>query len=190
MLKFVQMGCVIVGMLFLAGCATTRVLSDYDQSVDFSKFKTFNWLAEPSQADALDGVRNTIVHKRFKRHIKEILENKKYRMNTSTPDFYVSYNTNVREREAVSYANGSCFPHWHHYGYHRRHYHHFGYAFHGGYSTYIYDEATITIDIIDARTNELVWRGWTSKRSYGPSLPDTYIREAVIDILSRFPPIY
>ena len=186
MLKYFQLVCIASGAIFVASCASTRVLSDYDMSVDFDEYKTFNWLPALESVTSSDGLQNTIVDKRFRRNLREILEYKKYRMDTVMPDFHISYNTNVREREGVSYSNSRCFSH----GYHGRHHGHFHSAhdYFGGYSTYVYDETMITIDIFDAKKSELIWRGWTSKQSYGPSLSETYIQEAVEEILSQFPP--
>ena len=62
----------------------------------------------------------------------------------------------------------------------------YGYGSHGVVTTYT--EGTLVIDIIDAGTNELVWRG----SAVSPMSDETYdakdINKAVEKILEEFPP--
>ena len=184
-MRFIGFICMTVGFIMLTGCATTRVLSDYDHSVEFGKYKTFNWLPKSTGSDFDKGVKNGIVDKRFKRLLQEELKHKGYLLATTAPDFYISYDTVVKEREGTYYSHFGCL----HHGHHRRHgHHHFGHGYHGSYQKYSYDETTITIDIIDAKAHELVWRGWTSEQAYGPSLHESAIQRAVTDVLLLFPP--
>ena len=52
-------------------------------------------------------------------------------------------------------------------------------------------EGTLILDVVDTRTNELVWRGWaTGALAHNPK-PDRvsmYVTEAIADILERVPP--
>ena len=177
----------ILTLLPLVGCVSTRVSSDYDSSVDFSHFNAFSWLPEEASNnnDPKDGVKNAIAQKRFKRLISEALESKGYEADPENPDLYISYHVSVRERRIRTSGHCGCF----HHGYHGHHgHHHFHHPFYEGYDSYVYDETTITIDIIDAATKELIWRGWTYERGYGPSLSEEIIGKAIQKIFSTFPP--
>ena len=186
MIRTIQMICFVGIMAGLTGCVTTSVSSDYDRSVDFTRYQRFDWLPETERQErkAEEREDNPFLEKRFKRLLREEIEYGGYQFDLSDPDFYVAYHTSVRERLFTSYAYDGCG----HHGYHRRHHDHFGYPYHGGYSTYAYDETTLTIDIIDAKTNELLWRGWTYDSSYLPSLSEKRMRKAIRKILSKFPP--
>ncbi len=55
-----------------------------------------------------------------------------------------------------------------------------------------YLQATLVVDVVDARTNQLIWRGWANK-SLGhepepePKRIQKYASEAVEKILAKFP---
>ena len=51
-----------------------------------------------------------------------------------------------------------------------------------------YKEGMIVIDIIDAKTDELVWRGWGTGIRGNRDDVNEIIKEAVIEILMDFPP--
>jgi hypothetical protein len=48
-----------------------------------------------------------------------------------------------------------------------------------------YTESTVIVDIIDARTNQLVWRGYDTD-TLNTSHPDKTLSKAVDNVLSRF----
>jgi hypothetical protein len=54
-----------------------------------------------------------------------------------------------------------------------------------------YDEGTIVVDVIDARTNALVWRGWAQDSVTGiadhPGRMADYVDAAMRKIMERFP---
>jgi hypothetical protein len=56
---------------------------------------------------------------------------------------------------------------------------------------YIYDEGTLVLDLIDARTRTLVWRGWAEESMDGTidnqEVLEAQIDEAVQRILQRLP---
>ena len=64
------------------------------------------------------------------------------------------------------------------------------YGYDGGYARE-FVEATLVIDVVDARTDEVIWRGWSNKdlgRNPKPDKIDAYAAEAVAKILADFPP--
>lgn len=50
-----------------------------------------------------------------------------------------------------------------------------------------YEERTLTIELFDNRSHELVWVGWMTKQSGGKVTPDK-LKNAVHQILAKFPP--
>ena len=54
-----------------------------------------------------------------------------------------------------------------------------------------YLQGTLVLDIIDARTNELIWRGWANTvldHDPEPEEVHMYVNEAVRKMLEEFPP--
>jgi hypothetical protein len=55
----------------------------------------------------------------------------------------------------------------------------------------VYDAGTITIDLVDNRTNRLVWRGWSEGSLDGIDSQDVIearVDDAVSRIMTRLPP--
>ena len=51
--------------------------------------------------------------------------------------------------------------------------------------------ARLVLDVLDARTGELIWRGWATKSLDDNPTPETvqkYVKAAVEKILEKFPP--
>jgi hypothetical protein len=50
-----------------------------------------------------------------------------------------------------------------------------------------YEERTLTVEIFDQRSKELVWVGWSKREASGP-IKTEKLQEAIRNILSTFPP--
>jgi hypothetical protein len=71
-----------------------------------------------------------------------------------------------------------------HRGFHRAGW---GWGFPAGYDVWAvpYTESTVIVDVIDAHTNQLVWRGYDSD-TLNTKNPDKTLSKAVGSVLSRF----
>jgi hypothetical protein len=95
-------------------------------------------------------------------------------MDESNPTFLVAIHGGVEDKVNVSS-----------YGYY------YGYrGYWGGphLDVHQYQEGTLVIDLIDAQTKELFWRGWASQVVDQTDDPTRKINEAVAKILANFPP--
>ena len=173
------------GMGLVTSCTTVRRSFDYERETDYSNFKTFNWLPLSNDENGKSTVKNTMIDKRLKRALKEQLELRGYTFEVGSPDLLIAYHAPVREIKNAVSANHNYV----HFGYfHHIHSFHTAFPFCGDYYVDSYDEATLIIDIIDSKENELIWRGWRSVPVYGPSLSEKRIQKAVEKILDNFPP--
>jgi hypothetical protein len=50
-----------------------------------------------------------------------------------------------------------------------------------------YNERTLIIEMLDNKTKELVWVGWTKKDTSSPVTPQD-LQDAIRKILAKFPP--
>ena len=178
----------LILVFFLAGCSALSVVSDYDREYDFRRFQTYRWPAENEgirKGDVL--VENSLVYKRVQSAINQQLRAKGFRLTDSKDaDFIVYAHAGIKKRKSYhhSFEIGMPFgpyrwyrPWWGPYG---------GYT----YVSY-YDEGSLVIDIIDARTKDLVWRGVATRvvRQYRTAeAMQSDINEAVTKILESFPP--
>ncbi len=169
--------CVYVFALFIisnmVGCASFSMNSTFDPETDFSRYSSYDWLPKAEKA-GMAGVKDPLIGKRVARDIEDEMNKTGFHKNTSgKPDLFVVYHGNVRDRVEVtqwgySYGRG---PYWSK----RR------------LETYRYKQGTLAIDLIDAKTKELVWRGVAITRlEKGGKYDD--IDTAVHNILRDFPP--
>lgn len=171
--------CSILAVVFLAGCSSTKIDSDWDRDVDFSKYSTFAWYdhtgeeRQPQQA-------NPIVDIRIRRSVAEDLLAKGLQQTApDKADLLVTYFTNV-DRQLRMYNTGWGYGGW-------------GYGYWGGWGmgqthVYEYAEGTLVIDFVDNRKNQLVWRGMLTKALSKSDTSESRITKAVTGILQKFPP--
>jgi hypothetical protein len=95
----------------------------------------------------------------------------------ASPDFYVAFYVGLKDRYDVS-SVGYGWPVIHHRGW---------YGWPAGYDAWAvpYTESTLIVDVIDARTNQLVWRGYDSD-TLNVKDPDKTLGKAVDSVLARF----
>ncbi|MGV3639021.1 MAG: DUF4136 domain-containing protein, partial [Adhaeribacter sp.] len=133
-------------LLLLASCSPSiNVSSDYDIATNFREFKTFGWYQDKAKAKSDSAGYDTFFDKRMKKAIETQLKTQGLSYAASNPDVYVNYQAGFSNESRVrnNYPYG--------YGY-------WGYPF-GGTSVQQYKEGTITIDLVDVKKNELLWRG-------------------------------
>lgn len=162
---------VCCALWILPQCSSVTVNTDYDHTVNFSDFNTFNWLPK---TDDTSSRRISLVDRRVRRAIEDELTAKGYSRGPR-PDFLIIFHTGAREKVDVST--------WGYYG--RRPW------AHRHVSVHQYKEGTILIDIIEPGSKELIWRGRGDRPMTGtrdPEKIDQNIRETVAEILAEFPP--
>ncbi len=172
-LKFTSL---LLVLFVFTSCTTVRVVSDYDRQANFNEYKSFAFYKpgiDKAEISDLD-------KKRILRAINSELAAKG--MNKSeSPDLLVSIFTKERERINVYNNNFGWGWGWNPWWY-------------GGYygnSVSRSTEGSLYIDLIDAKTNELVWQGVGSARlitSGNIEKKEARIREIVREILMKYPP--
>ena len=134
--------------LLLAGCATLHVGSHMDRGLVWSKYKTFDWGpadALPAGDPRLD--KDPFFQDRVEGAIEKAMAAHGFaRSGTSDrADVLVHYHAHVTERlEADQIDRG------------------YGYCSTGDCQPRVtrYEAGTLVVDMVDAATNVLIWRGW------------------------------
>lgn len=143
-MRVVNILAMVLGLMIGSAAAQT-VQSDYDRSFQFSNLKTFSFAVQkrgatdPLAADSLnDG--------RIKTGLESQLIANGFRMGTEKPDFVIAYYVTTKNKLSVQdYGYGP--PRW------------FG---NRNIQVNQDTEGTLMVDFIDARTNQVVWRGRAS----------------------------
>ena len=185
MTKFYR-GAVGFLLLLVAGCAGgLKVNSDFDPQANFSSYRSYSWLALPRGDDAR--VNNSLVDGRIRSAVDGELLTKGYQMTgDGNEQFHVGYHIALEGKMDVDAVNT-------YYGYGYRRWGAWGAYPAGGTTTRVreYTEGTLLVDIVDARTNELVWRGSGTaevREDVSPEQRQRNINNAVAKILETFPP--
>ena len=144
----------MVLVLFALPAAAQKVYVDYDRKAIKNDYKSFAW--GPTPETSLGG-ESPLMHSRIKNTVEYYLTEGGLIEDTKDPDLYVTYHTNSSEEvryntTTFGYSYGSAWgynPYWGGMG--------------GGTTSTTtaqsYQRGSLIIDIWDARTKEIVWRG-------------------------------
>lgn len=141
-------------VVLLASCATgPRVRTDADPAADFSKYATYAFY-EPLAME--QSGYTTYLSDRIKASVRRQMEARGYRFDPDDPDLRVNFQGIIRERTDVYSVPRSDMQYF--YSYRARRY----FAVPVWYDeTRVndYTEGTLTVDLVDAERNHLVWTG-------------------------------
>ncbi|MEC8330520.1 MAG: DUF4136 domain-containing protein [Verrucomicrobiota bacterium] len=166
---------------FFSGCVSP-ILIDYEQGAT-DKFLEYNSSVIDSREErsAYQHVAlSPIVDRRITRAINSVLLNKGYRNDATDIDFRVTFSTSKKERINLLDLNAGPPP------FRRNPY--FGIGTYSNMRIDTYDEGTIVIDIIDARSQQLVWRAAHTERLARKARTDSEIHTIITQIRGNFPP--
>ena len=172
----------IGGLLLATAVATSAQDIKYNflQGTDFSKFKTYKWVAAPNHDYS-----NSILDSQIKQAIESQLAAKGLSKNDENPDLYVVYQVAVnQEKQWNSYSTGGDAWGWG------------GWRGWGGMSTTTTTSQTINIgtlnvDLYDVGTKKQIWRGEASKTlgsGKDPQKVNKNLNKAVAKLFKKYPP--
>jgi hypothetical protein len=136
---------IIIAAALAAGCATMTVSSHIERGVIFSDYVTYDW-GPPDQYPVgdprLDG--NPFFKDYVMGQIEKQLDRKGYeRALTGDPDLLIHYHASVNQKLDVYTSD---IEH--------------GYYYENPPQVVEYEQGTLVVDVVDARTSKVVWRGW------------------------------
>ena len=156
---------VLFAVLIAGPAFAQKIYIDYDKDYDGSKNKTFAWGPEEATLAAID----PLLHAKILDTLKGYITESGITEVESDPDVYVTYHGSSKDEMSVNTTNMG-------YGYPSG----WGYASYGGYGGYYgryyggayggyagastttvtaYQVGTLVVDIWDAETDTIVWRG-------------------------------
>lgn len=157
-------------------CASSKVLSDFDNSVNFTNYKTFDFSAPTDKIPVDDIIKNRILNS-----ISSNLSSKGLQQSVN-PDLFVDVDIKTKNKKDYSNTNVNVSTT-------------FGkrWRFRTGvgktYSKEInYTEGSMIINLVDRRTNQLVWKGSMTDVVKETSSSQESISTAISKILESFPP--
>jgi hypothetical protein len=178
MRRVVQLGCAVL-VLAVGGCAskpTLRISAERSAAVDFSGYHTYRW-ARPLPEVSMEHPRSgrDLLDWRIRTAIEKQLAIKGYVEATSAKaDLLVVYHLEIREKNTDSVADF------------------LDYRQGGGDAdmqeafVFGYQEGTLVIEVLDAASRRLVWRG-VAGPLISPDSQQERVRSAVDQVMARFP---
>ena len=171
----------LLTLALLTGCAGYQIRYDYDVTATYNRYKTFDYYTSKKGTGGTTSLMDT----RVRTALEHELQAKGYVMETKAdPDFLVTYYPIVRERRYRTTTHLGWGWGW-------------GYRpFRGGIATtssqvHSYKEGSIVIEIVDFKSNKLIWQGAAEGALTGLENPEDaneVVSRAVHDILAKFPP--
>jgi len=169
----------LLPLALLLGCSGYSVSYDYDVTASFGRYRTFDYYTSKKGT----GGTTSLMDKRVRASVEQELQAKGFVMETrNDPDFLVTYYPIVHERKVRTTTRVTT-----------------GWGFRPVYGRVgvstsrvnRYKEGTIVIEIVDFKTNQLIWQGAAADALTGLKSPedaDEVVPKAVRDILAKFPP--
>ncbi len=171
-------------LILLQSCSGITVSQDYEKEYNFTGLKTFAWKQNTDNSYGVEN--NDLVDKRIRTAIENTLLAKSYRLvDSSTPDFFVSYHLTIEQKITNSGMSGGVSigrSSRGRYG---------GVGMSSGSDVRAYDQGTLLIDVTIPLEDKLVWRGISTQSVSEHTSPEestVRINETVEKILAQFPP--
>ena len=167
-----------VGSLVAAGCATMTVGSHVERGLNVGDYRTFDWgLADALPVSDPRLERDPFFQDHLRGAVEKAMAARGFAWSTDeAPDLLLHYHANITERIDIDRLEAR-----------------YGYCVTDGCSvpTVRYEAGTLVLDVLDARTNRLLWRGWAQHAVSGMlANQDTMARqinEAVARMFAEFP---
>jgi hypothetical protein len=169
---------VVVPLLLASACATISVGADFEPGVRLDRYRTFGWDvsdAMPIGDPRLDN--NPFFDSRVRSAVELELATKGLRLVTTSPDLLIHYHASVQHRVDVVKRDTDR-------GYTSPQY--------GQADTIVaFDEGTLLLDVADAATKRILWRGWAQTDVSGlierPRDMEKRIRESMRLMIKALP---
>lgn len=163
--------------LTAAGCATMSVSSHMEPGLTTSGYRTFAWGTPdplPTGDPRLD--QNPFFKDHIEGEVEKQLATRGFTLTDQNPDLRIHYHAVITPRLDVNRID-----------------HEYGYCYDPECTARVleYEQGTLVLDIVDSRTNRVIWRGW-AQHTIEAALKDQDrmakdITEAVQRMLARFP---
>jgi len=172
----------VAACLLVSGCSQYDINYDYDVESNFSAYRTYAWIPitidEGSTSASKAAQSNTLLDSRIRSAVNTNMTAKGFTVDEQNPDILVVYHTGMQNKVEVT--------DW-------------GYTYAGSYwgwagndvDVYNYTQGTLLVDLVDAKSKKLAWRGSASgvvEPGNSPEKVTENINDVVAQIFANYPP--
>jgi hypothetical protein len=180
---------VVAGIAFLTGCAGTAHI-EKDPAVDLSRYQTYAWMEKPNVEGEKSTRNNELIEASIRNSVNNELMKKGWKEVSAKPDIMLNVELLV-EKNQVEQKDAVYSP-----SYTRSYYNRFSgrvvtlyypgqFVGYDSYATTV-KEATVTITLVDNKTDKTVWQGWTTSELNGGRITGNEIDRNVKTIFRKF----
>lgn len=156
-----------VSLIGFWGCAARSTVHSYaERGVDLGRFRHYAWAAAGAHATGdprLDN--NEIVQAHIRASVEKQLAARGFQKGASeTADLLVHYHTSVAQRIDLSDREPLRCPEC---------------------QPFIYDAGTLVVDLVDAQSGRVLWRGWSEGNVDGVVSDQRWLEERIVADVAR-----
>ena len=180
----------IASVLVLASCSSTAHI-EKDDDADFSRYKTFAWIDKDGEGKEDLNRNNDLTEQKIRNAVnKELEKNSGWREVKNKPDVMLSYDVLVERstKESTNPVYSNPYSRVVYNPYTRRYTTIYYPSRFEGYERdeRLIKEGTVTISMIDTRTDKTVWQGWTTDEVNSKNLTTKEIQGSIKSIFKKF----
>ena len=179
----------ISAALFVTGCASTAHI-EKDKAADFTKYKTYDWAEKPETKETKKEMKNGLTETNIRNSVNEQLQKIGWKEVNANPDIMVNYELLVdkaeKEQKDAVYSPSYTRSYYNRYtGRVNTYYYPSQFSGYDTYTTTV-KEGTVTITMIDNKTDKAVWQGWTTSELNSNKITGREIDQSVKTIFKKF----
>ena len=186
---FKTLGAAALSGLLLAGCASVAHV-EKDKTVNFSKYQTYAWVdTKDKQNDSTRTSVSDLTERTIREAVNAELTKTGWR-ESKKPDVLLTYDVLVEKnvKELTNPVYSRPYSRYYYNPYTRRW---MSFFYPSQFLGYDRDEqqvreGTITISVIDAKTDKTIWQGWTTDEVNSKNLSSKEIKNSVKSIFRKF----
>ena len=175
----------MLGAIIFAGCGVPAHV-EKDPSVDLRNYKTFAWLTDHKEGKNYQNFQE----KNLKDMVNKQLEKNGWRQVRSNPDILVDYDIMIENDVKNQSESVYTRPYMRYFynPYTRRINSVYYPSQYMGENAYAvpYKSGTITINLVDTKTNNLIWQGWAETELTSRRLQQDDMKKVVKAIFKKF----
>jgi len=181
----------IIPISLVVSCATPAYV-EKDDTADFSRYKSFAWIDNPAPSRDKDekNRHQDLMKKNVQEAVTAKLQKEGWKEDKNKPDVLISYDLLVEKatREQSNPVYSTPFRRVYYNPFYRR----YGVIYYPstfmGYDDYTTEirQGTLTITMVDARTDKTIWQGWTTDEVNSRNVSKKEIQSSVNSIFRKF----
>ena len=174
-----------LGSMVISSCSTSAHI-EKDPATSLANYKTYTWVDKENK----DKLRNGIAEQDLKTIVNSELQKNGFREVKNNPDMLLSYDLlvekSVKEQNDPVYSRP--YSRLYYNPYTRRYgtlYYPSQFLGYDSYSTPV-KEGTVSVSMIDARTDKTIWQGWTTDELNSNHFSSKEVQKNVRSIFKKF----